>query len=94
MVIDQYDNIIHADKELMATYDEGTKALFKKDINVDLKETKIDDKLGLPILSKPTIFEKYGVHCNPKKNNFHRSLYEQYEMRGALSIKQINALRR
>ena len=60
------------------------------------EETKqdIDNDLGLPLVpEKPTIFEKYGVHCDPDKNSFHKSLFDQYQRKGYLSEKQINALR-
>jgi len=53
----------------------------------------IDDELGLPLVVKPTIWEKYGVVCSPNENDFHASLYDQFERKGYLSPKQINALR-
>ena len=58
---------------------------------------KIDDELGLEIVEpveRPSIFAKYGVKCDPAKNSFHKSLYDQYQARGTLSPKQINALKR
>ena len=55
---------------------------------------EIDEDLGLEVVQKPTIFEKYGVHCDPNKNSFYRSLFDQFEKRGSLSERQINALRK
>jgi hypothetical protein len=56
---------------------------------------EVDDELGLELVpDKPSIFAKYGVQCDPTKNSFHKSLYDQYQARGSLSEKQINALRK
>jgi len=88
MIIDADNNIVHMSVEEEETYE----TVPTGETYPDPKE--MDKDLGLAVVAKPTIFEKYGVHCDPKKNNFHRSLYEQYEMRGTLSIKQIDALRR
>ena len=55
---------------------------------------EIDEELGLELKPQETIFSKYGVKCDPQKNSFHRSLYEQFQARGRLSEKQVNALRR
>ena len=90
-IIDADNNIVHMSVEEAETYEEERHHC---DPVKNFPPKEMDKDLGLAVVAKPTIFEKYGVHCDPKKNNFHRSLYEQYEMRGALSIKQINALRR
>ncbi len=54
---------------------------------------EIDDELGLKVVPKQTIFQKYGVNCDPKANSFQLSLHRQFERNGRLSEKQINALR-
>ena len=53
----------------------------------------VDDELGLDIVQKPTIWEKYRVQCDPTKNSFHESLHDQFERKGYLSPKQVDALR-
>ena len=54
---------------------------------------EVDDDLGLEVVEKPTIWEKYRVQCDPDKNSFHESLYKQFEQKGYLSPKQVDALR-
>ena len=54
---------------------------------------EVDDELGLEVVQKETIWTKYGVACEPTKNDFHKSLHEQFERKGYLSPKQLNALR-
>jgi hypothetical protein len=62
---------------------------------IKFNRVEIDDELGLELIpEKPSIFTKYGVQCDPTKNSFHKSLYDQYMRRGSLSEKQINALRK
>ena len=60
---------------------------------VTQEPVELDDELGLAVVAKKTIFEVYGVHCDPSKNNFHASLHDQFERNGRLSEKQINALK-
>ena len=57
------------------------------------REQVIDDSLGLPIVDKPTIFEKYGITID-KSIPFHRSLDTFFNMRGYLTDRQLNAIRK
>ena len=88
MVIDSNDNVIFMSGEEALTYDgeEYTTMLLEQ-------TPEVDDELCLAIVPKQTIMDKYGVHCDPKKNSFHESLYNQFESKGRLSEKQVNALR-
>ena len=54
---------------------------------------EIDELTGLPYTDAETIFSKYGVYCKPNKNSFHESLQRQFDSKGFLSPKQVNALR-
>ncbi len=54
--------------------------------------TEVDDELGLEIVQKETVEQKYGVKLDPR-NDFHNSLKEQFEQRGRLSEKQVYCLR-
>jgi len=55
----------------------------------------LDSDLGLELIpEQPSIFEKYGVHCDPTKNSFYKSLYDQYQKSGRLSERQIDALKK
>lgn len=85
MVTDSNNTIVH-----MSTEEAETFGLVMKVVD---EPAEVDDELGLAIVSKPTIMEKYGVHCDPDKNSFHKSLFDQYQNRGTLSPKQIQALR-
>ena len=99
MVSDGNNVIVHMSTEEAETYEEvAIDPIYKytavaniPDIQVDPKE--VDDELGLEVVEKLSIFDKYGVQCNPDKNSFHRSLFTQYEKKGYLSPKQIDALR-
>jgi len=82
---------IHTDMEL--TYGEGSE-LFIEKFDRYHKPIELDDELGLPLVAKDTIFTKYGVNCDPDKNSFHKSLFDQFENKGYLSPKQVNALRK
>ena len=64
-----------------------------EELGVEQPSRELDDDLGLPIVQKETIWTKYGVVCEPDKNDFHQSLHDQFERKGYLSPKQINALR-
>ena len=105
MVTDSKDNIVYASPEMMMTYGEPyvehntmeEPKSYGEHIDRETGEitqlTELDDELGLPVIPKKTIFEKYGVHCDPRKNSFYESLYHQFEKKGSLSEKQVNALR-
>lgn len=102
MITDKDNNIIHASPDIMMTYGEPyveDDKLESYGEHVDqltgevTQMTELDDELGLPVVPKMTIFQKYGVHCDPKKNSFYESLYYQFEKRGSLSEKQVNALK-
>jgi len=56
-------------------------------------EVEIDEELGLPIVKKETIEQKYGLPPLDPRNDFHNSLKEQFEQRGRLSDKQVYCLR-
>ena len=62
------------------------------DVLVRERNKQIDTELGLEIVQKPTIWQKYGVNCDPDDSNFHKSLYDQFERKGYLSPKQVKAL--
>ena len=64
-----------------------------EELGVEQPSREVDNDLGLEIVEKPTIWEKYRVQCDPDKNSFHESLYRQFEQKGYLSPKQVNALR-
>ncbi len=81
MVVNTHDEIIHMDSETAETYGGNY-----------IESPEVDDELGLEVVHKPTILEKYGVHCDPLKNSFHASLYKQFEDKGYLSPKQLKAL--
>ena len=87
MVVDKDNVIVHMDSETAESYE----AKLVDDYNPTAKE--LDDDLGLEVVEKLSIFDRYGVQCNPDKNSFHRSLFTQYEKKGYLSPKQIDALR-
>ena len=90
MVIDNQDNIVYMDADEALSFE-----IVPTD-EVYPDPVELDPDLGLPIVKevpRPSIFIKYGVHCDPKKNSFHASLHKQYEAKGYLSEKQINALR-
>ena len=99
MVSDGNNVIVHMSTEEAETYEEVAIDPIHKytashkvdDYNPTAKE--LDDELGLEVVEKLSIFDKYGVQCNPDKNSFHRSLFTQYEKKGYLSPKQIDALR-
>jgi len=57
---------------------------------VDTRE--VDELTGLPIVARETIFSKYGLRVSPK-NNFHKSLIEQFEKKGFLSKRQLDCIR-
>lgn len=82
-IIDSSSEVIYMNEDEALTYDT---------VGYELPKV-IDDELGLEVVVKETIFEKYGVHCDPKKNSFYESLYRQFEAKGRLSEKQVNALR-
>ncbi len=91
MITDSNDTIIHMSKEEAETYDEAVNA--DPHAQPDSPTGEIDDELGLEVVPKQTIFQKYGVNCDPKKNSFQLSLYNQFERNSRLSEKQVNALR-
>ena len=82
--------IIHTDMEL--TYGEGSELFIEKFDRYH--EADSPTELGLPLAVKDTIFTKYGVNCDPDKSSFHKSLFDQFENKGYLSPKQVNALRK
>ncbi len=92
MVVDQSNTIVHmsADEEL--TY--GLTSPKTEPVEDSIYDPEIDDELGLEIVVVQTIFQKYGVHCDPSKNSFYASLHRQFEKSGSLSVKQVNALRK
>ncbi len=97
MVVDSSNTIVYMDSDTAETYGAEQKGRRHQvanipDIQVDPVE--IDDELGLEIVQKKTIFQKYGVHCDPNKNSFYASLHRQFEKNGSLSEKQVNALRK
>ena len=53
---------------------------------------EIDDELGLEIVVKETIEQKYGVPKLDPRNDFHNSLKKQYEQNGSLSRRQVDCL--
>ena len=74
-------------RDMFSSIYNRNKVYSKKELKV------IDNDLGLEIVEKPTIWEKYRVQCDPNKNSFHKSLYDQFERKGYLSPKQVEALR-
>ena len=89
MVVDSSNMIVYMDSDTAETYGAEQKG------SMLLEQTpEIDDELGLEIVQKKTIFQKYGVHCDPNKNSFYASLHRQFEKNGSLSEKQVNALRK
>ncbi len=89
MIIDSNDLIVHMSTEEAETYgaEEYTSMLLEQ------TPVELDGDLGLPVVQKETILQKYGVKCEPDKNSFHKSLHDQFDKKGYLSPKQINALR-
>jgi len=81
MVIDSNNNIVYMSTDEAETYE-----------TVPTKE--LDPDLGLEVVVKQTIFDKYGVHCDPTTNSFYASLHRQFEKNGRLSERQVNALRK
>ncbi len=57
---------------------------------VDNRE--LDELTGLPIKERETILSKYGIRVSPK-NNFHKSLIEQFDKKGFLSERQLDCIR-
>ena len=91
MVIDSTDTIVYMDADEALSYED---IMPYGEPSFTGKPKELDDELGLEIVQKTTIFQKYGVKCDPNKNSFYRSLYDQFEKRGTLSEKQVNALRK
>jgi len=56
-------------------------------------EVEIDEELGLPIVQKETIEQKYGTPPLDPRNDFHNSLKEQFERNGRLSHRQVSCLK-
>ena len=54
---------------------------------------EIDDELGLEIVEKPTVYEKYQIMLHPD-NSFHASLQGFFDKNGFLTPKQLNAVRK
>jgi len=69
------------------------RAIFHEDYEVaSAKPVEIDDDLGLEIVQKESLEQKYGVTIDPR-NDFHNSLKEQFDSKGYLSKRQIDCLR-
>ena len=88
MVIDSNNNIVYMSTDEAETYE----TVPTGDTYPDPKE--LDPDLGLEVVVKQTIFDKYGVHCDPNTNSFYASLHRQFEKNGSLSERQVNALRK
>ncbi len=90
MVVDQNNIVVHMSADMAETYgaEEYTSMLLEQ------TPVELDEELGLPVVQKQTIFQKYGVHCDPNTNSFYASLHRQFEKNGSLSVKQVNALRK
>jgi len=94
MVADKDGNILYMSKDEEETHEsiDVFKRNHKNAILDFLGVVEVDDDLGLEIVQKPTIWQKYGVNCDPDDSNFHKSLYDQFERKGYLSPKQVKAL--
>ena len=94
MVVDSSNMIVHMSTDEELTFgltSPKTEPVYEP---IRQSEPEIDDELGLEVVQKKTIFQKYGVHCDPNKNSFYASLHRQFEKNGSLSEKQVNALRK
>ena len=63
--------------------------LFAEDRN---RPKKIDSDLGLEVVDKPTIEEKYGIQLQ-SGNRFHDSLRNFFDRTGFLTEKQLGCFR-
>jgi len=90
MVTDNKGTIVYMNKDEAETFGYIAPT---DEVYPDPKE--IDSDLGLELVpEQPSIFEKYGVYCDPTKNSFYKSLHDQYQKSGRLSERQIDALRK
>lgn len=89
---------IYISTPIEETYGEGIE-LFRDSkhlICVEIKQPKhpieIDPELGLEVVEKPTIQEKYGIILDPE-NSFHASVQRFFDKNGFITDKQLNCFK-
>jgi hypothetical protein len=55
----------------------------------DNNPIEMDSELGLEVVKKPTIYEKYGITLDPD-NTFHASVQRFFDKNGFITPKQLN----
>ena len=58
------------------------------------QQPEVDPDTGLEVVSKESIFSKYGLEIDVKTSSFHASLQKFFDRAGFLTERQLNALRR
>ena len=54
---------------------------------------EVDDDLGLELVHKPSIKEKYGIVLDTTTNSFHKSIQSFFDRNGYLTDKQLNCFK-